>query len=336
MALRARILCFGELLLRLSAPDREHLFQQNHLDAHFGGAEANVAVALVRLGMPSAVVSAVPDDAVGDGALDAIRRHGVDVSGVLRAPGRLGLYYLTPGAGLRAASIVYDRAGSIFAETPSSAYDWPKLLDGVEWLHLSGITPALGPDSVRVGLDAIAAAHDMGVKVSFDGNFRASLWARWCSDPAPILAQYMAAADLLFGNHRDLSLVLGQDLGGDSPEARRTAALAAFDRFPRLSVIASTARTIHGPDHHRLSARIDTRADSHETGEIDVPQIVDRIGTGDAFAAGVLAHLPQGLAAAAGTGLALAALKHATPGDHSFTTARELAEFARGGLEVRR
>lgn len=336
MVLGGRILCFGELLLRLSAPDREHLFQQNRLDAHFGGAEANVAVALARLGVASAAVSALPDDAVGDGAVDAIRRHGVEVSGMVRAPGRLGLYYLTPGAGLRASAIVYDRAGSVFAETPAAAYDWPRLLEGVEWLHLSGITPALGPGPVEVGLAAIAAAHDAGVKVSFDGNFRGSLWARWCPDPAPILARFIAGADLLFGNHRDLSLVLGQQLGGDSPSARRESALVAFEHFPRMSVIACTARTILAADHHRLSARIDTRAEAHETAEIDVPQIVDRIGTGDAFAAGVLARLPDGLMAAAETGLALAALKHATPGDHSFTTARELAEFTRGGLEVRR
>src|SRR5512139_1095976 len=137
------VLCFGEMLLRLSAPGKGHLLQEARLDAHVGGAEANVAVALARIGCPAALVTALPDDALGDAALEAVRAAGVDVSGAVRGPGRLGLYYLTPGAGPRAASILYDRVDSLFAKTPADAYDWPMLLDGMGWLHLSGITPAI-------------------------------------------------------------------------------------------------------------------------------------------------------------------------------------------------
>jgi len=328
------VLCFGELLLRLSAPKGEALLHGARLDAHFGGAEGNVAVALARLGLPSAMVSVVPDDAIGDAAIDSLRKAGVDVSRIARAPGRLGLYFLNPGACVTAASVIYDRADSVFAA--GSGYDWPKLLEGAGWLHLSGIVPAIGPDMAKAGLAAIAAARAAGVRVSFDGNFRASMWARWCPDPGPVLAEYIGGADLLFGDHRDLSLALGRELPGATDADRRHAALAAFERFPRLAAIASTGRAVVGPDHHRLSARIETREQAFAAPVLEVPGIVDRIGTGDAFAAGVLARLDDGLEAAATTGLALAALKHGIAGDHSVATPRDLAAFETGLADVRR
>jgi len=151
------VLCFGEMLLRLSAPGRAHLLQEARLDAHVGGAEANVAVALARIGYPSALVTTLPEDALGDAAIEAVRGAGVDVSGIQRGTGRLGLYYLTPGAGARAASIIYDRVDSLFAKTPANAYDWPALLDGRGWLHVSGITPAIAPGSATLSLRAGSA-----------------------------------------------------------------------------------------------------------------------------------------------------------------------------------
>ena len=328
------VLCFGELLLRLSAPRGEGMLQGAHLHAHFGGAEANVAVALARLGLRSAMVSTLPDNAIGDAAIESLHKAGVDTSRVVRAPGRMGLYFLTPAAGVSAGSVIYDRAESVFTGTRD--YDWPALLAGAGWLHLSGIIPALGPEMAEVGLNAIAAARASGVRVSFDGNFRGSLWSRWCPEPGPILADYIEGADLLFGSHRDLSLVLGREFGGKGDARQHDAALAAFERFPQLAAIASTSREVVSSDHHRLSARIDTRSDACSTQALEVTGIIDRIGTGDAFAAGVLAHLEEGLEAAATIGLALAALKHGIAGDHSVATPRDLAAFASGLADVRR
>ncbi|MEG8017874.1 PfkB family carbohydrate kinase [Sphingomonas sp. LR55] len=154
------ILCFGELLLRLSPPGHGPLFRESRLDANFGGAEANVAVALARLGRSSGVISAVPDDVVGDAAIDALRRSGVDVSRIARSDGRLGLYYLAPGAGLRASAIVYDRQNSVFATRAATAYDWPALLAGAARLHLSGINPAIGSAMADICLAAMTAARD--------------------------------------------------------------------------------------------------------------------------------------------------------------------------------
>lgn len=332
------ILCFGELLLRLSAPGRELLMQSRGFDVQVGGAEANVAVGLVNLGHAAAFVSAVPDNPLGRGAVSAIRAQGVDCSRVVTRDGRMGLYFLSVGAGLRASDIVYDRAGSSFATAPAATWDWDRLLDGCARLHLSGITPALGPDSADAAIAAAEAARARGLTISFDGNYRARLWEAWDSDPRSVLTRLVSLADLLFGNHRDVSLLLGRDFSGDGEDRRREAAEAAFAAFPNLKHIASTARHVDDADHHRLSARIDTPAEAVQTEEIMISGIVDRIGGGDAFASGVLHGLMSGRGeqVAAQWGLAVAALKHSLPGDFSLFHQSDIDAFLAGGLDVRR
>jgi 2-dehydro-3-deoxygluconokinase len=237
----ARIACFGELLLRLTAPGRELLMQSGRLDVHVGGAEANVAIGLACLGHATAMVSAVPDNPLGRGALAAVRAQGVDCAGVQLREGRMGLYFLSPGAGLRASDIVYDRAASAFAEAPADAFDWRALLTGVERLHLSG-TPALGRATAEAAIRAAETARDMGVAVSFDGNYRARLWEAWDSDPKAVLTRLVGLADTLFGNHKDISLLLGREFSGDGADRRRDAAEAAFAAFPNLKRTATASR----------------------------------------------------------------------------------------------
>jgi len=334
----SRVVCFGELLLRLTAPGRELLLQSGRLDAYVGGAEANVAVALARLGHAAAMVSRVPDNALGDAAAGHLRRYGVDASAVATGPGRMGLYFLSPGAGIRPSDIVYDREGSAFALAGPGDFDWDALLEGADLLHLSGVTPALGRNSADAAIAAAEAARAKGVAVSFDGNFRAQLWARWDGDPAAILAGLVERAEILFGNHRDIALLLGRDFSGEGEVRRREAAEAAFDRFPELKLIASTARHIVDADTHRIAARIDARDGEAQTGEVAVAGIVDRIGAGDAFAAGVLHGLRSGLdrEATVHAGLALACLKHSLPGDASLFGVRDIAAFLAGERDVRR
>ena len=333
-----KLLCFGEIMLRLSPPGRELLLQTPKLDVWVAGAEANVATALARLGHDVGFVGRVPDNDLGVAAVTALRGHGVDTRGIQRAGERMGLYFVTAGAGLRASEVVYDRAHSAFAEAPADAWDWPALLEGADRLHLSGITPALGAESARAALVAAEAARAAGVSVSFDGNYRAKLWERWDADPRAILTDLVARADLMFGNHRDIALLLGRDFGGDGEDRRREAAEAAFGAFPSLQAIASTARHVEHVDLHELSARVDTRDGAAQTDEITVAGIVDRIGAGDAFAAGVLhAHRGGGDAMAmARTGLALSALKHSLPGDASLFRQADLDAYLAGGLDVRR
>ncbi len=332
------IACFGELLLRLTAPGRELLLQRPHLDVHIGGAEANVAVGLASLGHATKAVSLVPENALGQAAIGYLRRYGVDTSAIAFAPGRMGLYFLAPGAGLRASEIVYDREGSSFARAVAGDFDWDAILAGVDLLHMSGITPALGPQSAEAALAAAEAAERLGVPISFDGNYRAQLWESWDSNPREILTRLVAKAEIMFGNHRDISLLLGARFSGDGADRRREAAEAAFEAFPKLKLIASTARHVDDADRHRISARVDTPEGAAQTDEVVVAGIIDRIGAGDAFATGILHGLRSGrdLDWTVRSGLAVTALKHSLPGDASLFAPRDIDAFMSGEFDVRR
>jgi len=334
----AKFLAFGEIMLRLSPPGRELLLQTARLDVWVAGAEANVVTQLARLGHDVGMATVVPDNDLGRAAITTLRGHGVDTSAITLGGERMGLYFVTSGAGLRATEVIYDRAWSSFAQAPLGAWDWDALLAGVDRFHLSGITPALGPVPAQSALAAVEAATQRGIPVSFDGNWRGKLWERWDSNPRSILTDLVAHADLMFGNHRDIALLLDRDFSGDAQQRRREAAEAAFDAFPRLQTIASTARHVEHVDLHRLSARIDTRATHVQTDEVVLAGIVDRIGGGDAFAAGVLHGLRSGgdIGDAARIGLALAALKHSLPGDASLFRQADIDAYLAGGLDVRR
>ncbi len=339
----ARIACFGELLIRLAAPGREPLLQTPALEVHIGGAEANVAVSLARYGHPVAMLGAVADNALGRSALGELRRHGVDTGGTRLAGGRMGLYFLATGAGHRPSEVLYDRAGSAFALAPAAGYDWHALLGGGGWLHVSGITPALGPESARAATDAVRAAVELGLRVSFDGNFRPKLWAAWDGDPARILRPLLEAADVAFADHRDIDVVLGAEEGSDGlPHAQRFARAAsrAFEAFPRLQRLACTTRAQASVEHHSLGALMATRAGAlHRVEPLELAGIVDRIGGGDAFAAGVLHGLASGWddLDSLRFGHAAGCLKHSVPGDFNLCDEDQVLALVHGErLDVKR
>lgn len=332
------VVCFGELLIRLTPRDARLMVQADSLDLDVGGAEANVAIALSSLGHDVRFAGLVTDNALGDRAQTTLRGAGVDTRFLTRAPGRMGLYFLESGSGSRPSAITYDRAGSAFAQADPMEIDFAGALQDARLFHCGGITPALGPRGValaRAGMDAAGAA---GVPVCFDGNYRARLWSGWDSDPGRILAGLVADATILIGNHRDISLLLGRTFPGGGADRRREAAEAAFAAFPKLALIASTARHPLTSTHHRLSARVDSRETGHQTDEIDVTGIVERIGTGDAFVAGVLHRWLEGggVQTMAESGLALSALKHTLRGDSCLIGAAELGAFSVSGGDVRR
>ncbi len=337
----APVVCFGELLIRLTATGGHPLFVLPELQPYIGGAEANVALGLQRLGNPAKMISVVPDNDLGLAALQELRRWGVDVSGIETGAGRMGLYFLTPGAIQRPSDILYDRSGSAFATAKFTGTKWTRLLKGASWLHVSGITAALGPSSARAALKAMQAARTHGVKVSFDCNYRPKLWDAWGGDAAATIRQLMSHADLMFGTHRDIELVFGTTFDGaeGSRERGEAAAVHAFAEFPHLNRIAGTRRTQINADHNRLSGLMFTRAGAFETETFDLPRIIDRIGGGDAFAAGLLHGLlrGEGDARALEYGIACGCLKHAQPGDISLVTHDELVDFlSGGGFDVRR
>lgn len=332
------MVCFGEMLLRLSPQPGTPLSTAGSLDVAVGGAEANVAAALASLGVSSRMVTALPANPLGRRAIGQLRAAGVDCRFIVQGEGRIGLYFFEPPSGPIGGRVTYDRAGSCFAVTPASAYDFAGALEGAALLHLSGITPALCPAGMELARAAVAAANDAGVPICFDGNYRANLWDAWDSDPQAILTELVASATILIGNHRDISLLLGKGFSGDGPDRRREAAEAAFAAFPRLEMIASTARSVVSATTHRLAGRVDMRDSHWQTAEVTIAPVVDRMGTGDAYAAGVLLQWLEGgsAQAMAKTGLALAAMKHGTPGDMITVTREELMQFDPAGADVRR
>lgn len=336
-----RAVCFGEVMIRLSSPPGERLLQSAMLEARVGGAEANVAVSLARFGWNSRVVTRLPDQALGRAVCDELRRHGVDTSWIAwDMDRRLGLYFLTPGAVVRPSEVLYDRAASAFAEADPAGWDWDALLDGADRFHLSGVTPAVGPRATEAALAAVEVANRLDVPVSFDGNYRAKLWAAWNGDGPGTIRGLLAGAETAFVDDRDLALVLGRTFDGDVEARRRASAQAAFDAFPRLQRVLATVREQTGVDDQTLSALAYTR-DGRElrTQALRLSAVVDRIGGGDAFAAGVLHVLGTtgDEADALAFGLAASALKHSVKGDFNTASESEVrALMDGGGLDVRR
>jgi len=334
------VVCFGELLLRLNAPGRELLLQSPRLDVYVGGAEANVAVSLAHFGHSASVVSVVPDTPLGAACIAELRRHGVQTRHINVAPGRMGLYFMAHGAGHRPSEIVYDRSDSAFALHAGDAVDWEAALAAAAWLHVSGITAALGPRCAEAVLDALRAARSRGVRVSFDCNFRAKLWEAWNGDPGRVLRELAEQSDLLFADDRTLALMLGRSPTDEGPVERfQRLSEEALATFSALQRVATTQRVEHSVERHDLSAAMMSRNGLSLTRTYSMEHIVDRIGTGDAFAAGVLHGCLTGMddAAALDFALAAACLKHTIPGDVNRVSVAQVQELLAGrGFAVRR
>lgn len=324
------LLFFGELLLRLTAPGHERLLQSPRLDVYLGGAEANVAVGLSQLGHSCHMLSVLPDSELAGFARAELMRYGVDIRNVRHGDGRMGLYFLSPASMMRAPEVHYDRAESAFARLKAADFDWPKLLEDKDALHLSGISAALGPECALASQQAAQAASAKGAMVGFDCNYRAKLWAAWNGNPAQSLKAIAEHSSVLFAGAADIDLLLGPAATGAEPAQQFNAAAArAFAAFPRLQLMCSTLRITHSAHRHSLSALLQTRAGEQvQTPFYELEGIVDSIGTGDAFAVGiwhgVLQQLPP--ARIAELGWTAACLKHSVPGDLCLIQARELEE----------
>jgi 2-dehydro-3-deoxygluconokinase len=335
-----RVVGLGEILLRLGAPGHEPLLRSPALEAAVGGAETNVCIALAALDVPAGIVSVLPATPVGDACLGELRRHGVDTSAIRREPGRLGLYFMTRGAGLRASQVTYDRSGSAFALADPDRYDWSRLLADASVLHLTGITLALGERCVRAARAAAEAAAARGVLLSFDCNFRPSLWHGREVEASALFAEFTRRAEVLFAGAADGKLAFDVDCeASDAVASYERLCAAAFAACPRLRWLAGSARVVHNADRHDLTGYVADRERVHASRRIELSGMVDRIGSGDAFAAGVLYGSVQSLAPAetAGFAITLAALKHSVPGDFVACRAADVrAAMTGGGRDVRR
>jgi 2-dehydro-3-deoxygluconokinase len=282
------------------------------------------------------MLTVLPDNVLGRAGLSELRKHGVDTRAVAFGAGRMGLFFLMPGAVLRPSEVLYDRAGSAFALAPSLCGVEASLADA-DWFHVSGVTPALGRACADQAIDAAKSARARGVPVSFDGNYRSKLWESWKDQAPAILRQLFENADIVFGDERDIGLVLGRTFEGEDRRVR--AAAAAFEAFPRLQRIACTVRMPRSVDAQDYGAVMFTRNGAHQVDAVDLSGIVDRVGTGDAFAAGVIHGLLSGIsdAEALAFGHAAACLKHSIPGDFlTLGVSAVRAALAGDGLDVKR
>jgi len=327
------IVCFGEVLLRLTAPHKELLLQRPELAVHVGGAEANVAVSLSLLGHDTAVISAVPNNAVGQACLGALRQHGVDTSRIKRCTGEMGLYFLTQGALHRPSEVLYQRRHSVFASLSASEYDWDALLKGARWLHLSGITPAVSAEGSTSALAAITAAERLGVQISLDCNYRSRVWDQRAHEAPQIMKALAVRADVLFADIRDLALMLETPLP-QLTDGGKSLRNAAFSAFPRLQWLAALQRQSDQVDSQELSGVLHTAQQEFRARSYRMNAIVDRIGAGDAFAAGILHGYLRGQnpQSSLDFGVAAACLKHSIPGDFNLVTEDDVQQLLTGTL----
>ena len=320
LSLPGPILCCGEVLVRLSTQAGTPLANGDELRVHVGGAESNVAALLAQLGHEVEMLTALPPSALGDRCVADLLRHGIGTSKLVRAEGRAGLYFFEAnGSGGR---IIYDREHTAFAGG-AGTFDWRSLATHARWFHLSGINLALGGEPARSALAGAAAMKDVGVPVSFDVNHRASLWEGKPEAELAKVRDVAAMADILFASPLDICRLLG----GATSEAG-AAARAAFAEFEQLRLIASTRRAVEYGRQH-LSARVDTRDGGFETDAAPLANVIDRIGSGDAFAGAVIDQLLSGGTPerCARAGLAAAVAKHGIVGDRWIGTRQELEAF---------
>jgi 2-dehydro-3-deoxygluconokinase len=332
-----RFVTFGEIMLRLKPPGLERFLQSPVLEATFGGGEANVATALARFGLDSAYVSVIPPNAVGDACVSELRRQGIDTSLVVRRGARLGIYFLEAGANQRPSVVIYDRAGSAIAEARPGDIDWDRSFAGASWLHITGITPALSLSASEVSLEAVQKARQKGLTVSCDLNYRKNLW-KYGKRAPEVMREIMKSVDVAIANEEDCQNALGVSVDADvesgALDAGQYKGLAekVLAAWPSLKTVAITLRESRSADDNGWSGVLHTGAEFLVSRRYDIHRIVDRVGSGDAFAAGLIYGLSQPMAPQEALEFAVACgcLKHSIPGDLPLLSVAEVKALMGG------
>jgi 2-dehydro-3-deoxygluconokinase len=336
------VVTFGEIMLRLSPPGFERFLQSPTFVATFGGGEANVAVSLAHFGLDSVYVTALPKHAIGDAVVRALRAEGVRTDRIVRSGARVGIYFTEMGASQRASTVIYDRAHSAIAEMLPEAVDWNALFAGATWFHVTGITPALGANATEATRRAIAAAHQAGVRVSVDLNYRKKLWTE--SQAQQVMGPLMRNVDVVIANEEDLQSVLGVAVPGTDVtsgaldvDGFRQAAERVTRDFGPPTVAITLRESVSASDNGWSAVLWDAKAGMmYRSQRYDV-RLVDRIGGGDSFAAGLIYGLVTGRSpdAALRFGVAASALKQTIPGDFNRVSVEEVDRLAAGDASGR-
>ncbi len=337
-----RVVTFGEIMLRLSPPGFERFFQSPFLSATFGGGEANVAISLAHFGLRSAFVTALPAHAIGDAAVRTLRAEGVDTSHVVRSGDRVGIYFAESGASQRPSTVIYDRANSAISRLADDAIDWNAVLRDAAWFHVTGITPALGDRTAGATAAAIAAAKGAGARVSVDLNFRKKLWSE--SQAQKTMRPLMKDVDLVIANEEDLQAVLGIPVAGSDATAATLDVSGYRDAAERVTrelgpaLVAVTLReSVSASDNGWSAVLWDGRSGALHRSQRYMVRLVDRIGGGDSFAAGLIYAIVTGrpLDASLHFAVAASALKQTIPGDFNRVSVAEVDALAKGDASGR-
>ena len=335
-----KIVTLGEIMLRLSPEENDRFIQTDHFRIIPGGGEANVAVSLANYGHEAVFVTKLPQHEIGQIAVNALRRYGVDTRFIVRGGDRVGLYYAETGASMRPSKVIYDRAHSAIAEARADEFDFDKIFEGAQWFHWSGITPAISDNASEITKQACEAAKRHGVTVSVDLNFRKKLWT---SEKAiSVMRPLMQYVDVCIGNEEDAQLCLGFKPDADV-EGGKTDASGYHKIFEQMArqfgfkYVVSTLRESYSATHNGWKALIYNGKEFYESRHYDIDPIIDRVGGGDSFAGGLI----HGLLTKATQGEALefavaaSALKHTINGDFNLVSESEVESLAKGNANGR-
>lgn len=334
----AKIVTLGEIMLRLSTPGNEKFIQADEFDLNYGGSEANVAVSLASYGYDTEFVTAIPNNPIGDCAIAAVRKYNVGTRFISRSGDRLGIYYLESGSSVRPSNIVYDRAGSSIASATKDLFDFDAIFANADWFHFTGITPALSESAAKLTEEALKAAKEHGVTVSVDLNFRKKLWSQ--EKAREVMTNLMQYVDVCIGNEEDADKVLGFKPEGSDIMSGNLELAGYMNIFSQMAdrfgfrYIASSLRESHSASDNGWSACImdGKTKEFYHSRRYTIAPIVDRVGGGDAFTAGLISSFldQKDMKTALEFATAAAALKHTIPGDFNLVTREDVNRLAGG------
>ncbi len=326
-----KIVCFGEILLRLSPADFKRLIQSEQFEATYGGSEANVAVALSEYGKSTSFVTKLPDNEIGQTAVNSLRRYGVNTSNIVRGGERIGIYFYERGADPRPSRVIYDRAHSSISDAERSDFDWTKIMKDAEWFHFSGITPALSDNAAEITMDAVLAAKKAGATVSVDLNYRKKLWK--IEKANKVMSNLVKHCDVVIGAIEDMKNTFDIAAGLEDEDDKNLINVmqSLMSQFDLKCIAVPMRKTINGGEISWHSVLYD--GSNCYKSKNYTSRVVDRIGAGDAFGAGIIYGLGSGydMKQTLEYATASSCLKHTIEGDFNNITVKEVEDFMAAG-----
>ena len=328
-----KVVTFGEVMMRLSPPGHAKFSQADMLEIEYGGGEANVAIALAYMGLDTCHVTRLPDNMIGRSVTQYLRHHWLDTSRVIYGDERMGIYFLEKGAVHRSSKVVYEREGSAFSKVKPSMFDWEEILRGVDCFHWTGITPAISKGASDTCMAAIKTANELGVMVSGDVHSRKSLW-KYGQTKEEVLPEFIGCTDVIIASSYDLNDILSI---GNKEIDFESSAKALQVMYPAVKVVADKEREMLSASHNRIQGKMWKDDKLITSPWYNVTHIIDRVGTGDAFAAGLIYGLlhHESNEIALKYGAAACALKHTVEGDASMVSAEDVTNLVNGNYDGR-